>query len=429
MASSMQDTLKSFGAAQWGGGTPSAQILEHDQRLCDACRVGDYNAAKRALEDGANPSVRFRLALGEITPIFLCASKGYIDIAELLIEHHADINWRMEFDQTISLHHAASNNQPEMCEFLISRGCNVNQSSKEGRTPLMDAAEIGSIRVIDVLLENNADINIEDREHHTALSYCIDFVSKKEPKFFDCAVRLVNQGANPNYAGKFANRTLLHCAAAQGNLELVQQLVEVNKAALRVYDNEGKTPIKYAIDNKHQDVYDYLQQRLDLDNSQLSDCASVCALLCGGCLLFGIYFGKDIAGLVIYSNTMCIGESKYTNALFGLNDWLLIGCVVHMCIIFLHIILGCAGRWVEFDKLIQAITGFNDELSNKFIWSWGIGLPFWFGIVWMIIGFLLWNDTNSDKTCETMVLSWCILQVVESVATMIIAWFIGQQLS
>lgn len=28
----MQDTLKSFGAAQWGGGAPSVQIMEHDQR-------------------------------------------------------------------------------------------------------------------------------------------------------------------------------------------------------------------------------------------------------------------------------------------------------------------------------------------------------------------------------------------------------------
>ena len=27
---SMQETLKSFGAAQWGGGAPSTQIQEHD---------------------------------------------------------------------------------------------------------------------------------------------------------------------------------------------------------------------------------------------------------------------------------------------------------------------------------------------------------------------------------------------------------------
>merc|ERR1719384_2105610 len=129
---------------------------------------------KKALEDGANPSVQFRLALGEITPIFLCASKGYKDITELLIEHHADINRKMDFDGTICLHHAASNDQSEMCEFLISKGCSVNQRDKLGRTPLMDAAEIGSIKVIDILVQNNADVNAEDREHHTALSSCIN---------------------------------------------------------------------------------------------------------------------------------------------------------------------------------------------------------------------------------------------------------------
>eukprot|EP01084_Bolivina_argentea_P017254 32228_1 len=260
---SMQDALKNFGAAQWGGGGSTQQTDERDERLCDACRVGNYEKAKAALQDGANPSVQFRLALGEITPIFLCASKGYKDIAEVLIEYNADINRRMDFDGTICLHHAASNDQPEMCQFLISKGCSVNHRDKLGRTPLMDAAEIGSIKVIDVLVENNAEINAEDREHHTALSYCIDFVSKKEPKFFDSAVSLVNHGANPNYAGKFANRTLLHCAAAQGNLQLVQQLVEVNRASIRVYDNEGKTPIKYAMENKHNDVYDYLVEQLD----------------------------------------------------------------------------------------------------------------------------------------------------------------------
>merc|ERR1719336_2026931 len=137
----------------------------------------------------------------------------------------------------------------------------------------MDAAEIGSIEVIDILVDNQADVNAEDREHHTALSYCIDFVSKKEPKFFDSAVQLVQHGANPNYAGKFANRTLLHCAAAQGKLELVKKLVEVNKAALRVYDNEGKTPLKYAMEHKHIEVQEYIQQRHDLDT------ASCCTIM------------------------------------------------------------------------------------------------------------------------------------------------------
>jgi len=261
----MQDTLKSFGAAQWGGGGNPVTIKEHDQRLCDACRKGDFEAAKKALEDGANASVQFRLALGEITPIFLCASKGYKDIAELLIEHNADIHRKMDFDGTICLHHAASNDQPEMCEFLMIAGCDKDTTDKLGRTPLMDAAEIGSEKVIKVLVDRNADVNLEDREHHTALSYCIDFVSKKEPKFLDCAELLVDCGSNPNYAGKFANRTLLHCAAAQGNLELVRKLMDKG-ASMKVYDNEGKTPLAYAHDHKHEEVIDYLTNQATQNN-------------------------------------------------------------------------------------------------------------------------------------------------------------------
>ena len=123
----------------------------------------------------------------------------------------------------------------------------------------MDAAEIGSIKVIDALVENHADVNIEDREHHTALSYCIDFVSSRDPQFFDSAICLVQHGANPNYPGKFANRTILHCAAAQGNKEMVERLVDIHKAAVRVFDSENKMPIDYAREHNHQEVETFLE--------------------------------------------------------------------------------------------------------------------------------------------------------------------------
>ena len=148
-----------------------------------------------------------------------------------------------------------------MCELLISKGCSVNEGDILGRTPLMDAAEIGSIKVIDALVTNYADVNAEDREHHTALSYCVDFISKKESKFLDSAVQLLQYGANPNYGGKFTNRTLLHYAAARGHLELVQQLTEIYHATIKVFDIKQKTPLKYAMEHKHQDIYIYLQQK------------------------------------------------------------------------------------------------------------------------------------------------------------------------
>lgn len=171
-----------------------------------------------------------------------------------------------------------------MCEFLISKGCNVNSRDKLGRTPLMDAAEIGSVPVIDVLIDNHADVDSEDKERHTALSYCIDFVNSKEPKFFAAAWRLVEKNANPNYSGKFANRTLLHCAAAQGEFERVKELVDKYHAAINVVDNDDKTPIEYAKDNNHEEIANYLQEQLE---GQLGGCMYTTIFSCS---LFFYYF-------------------------------------------------------------------------------------------------------------------------------------------
>ena len=69
--------------------------------------------------------------------------KGHIDIAKLLIAKGASVNKKAAFDGTIPLQKAASHNKPEMCQFLIENGANINAADMLGRTPLMDAAEIG----------------------------------------------------------------------------------------------------------------------------------------------------------------------------------------------------------------------------------------------------------------------------------------------
>ena len=165
--------------AFWGGPDVS-KFSEQDQALANACRTGNVDLAKQALESGANPSVQFRLALGEITPLFLCATKGYLEIGKLLLEYRANIDKKMDFDGTSCLHHAASNNQPQMCSFFVDKGCKINNQDRLGRTPLMDASEIGSVECIKVLCEKGADVTIEDKEHLIALSYCLDFINHRQ---------------------------------------------------------------------------------------------------------------------------------------------------------------------------------------------------------------------------------------------------------
>ena len=112
---------------RWVDSSQGIESRECDRMLCNGCRTGDLEMVKKALDDGANPRVQFRLALGEITPIFLCASKGYWEIAIYLIEKNKEIiHDTMGFDGTTCLHHAAFNDHPQMCDLLINKGCHVN---------------------------------------------------------------------------------------------------------------------------------------------------------------------------------------------------------------------------------------------------------------------------------------------------------------
>ncbi|ETO25152.1 ankyrin repeat protein [Reticulomyxa filosa] len=146
-----------------------------------------------------------------------------------------------------------------MCEFLIENKCEVDALDKLQRTPLMDAAEVGCLDAVKVLLKHHANIDARDLEGYDALSYCIDFVSKKDPKFYETAKFLVENGADVNSAGKFARRTILHCAVAQGDIEFVHFLVESKNAKVNMKDNEGKTSIDYARQINNKNLIEYLE--------------------------------------------------------------------------------------------------------------------------------------------------------------------------
>ena len=223
--------------------------IKPTNRLCCACCSGNTYEAVQALENGANPRLYIRIILGETSPIFMCAEHGHIDIAKLLIKYDsADIINQNVFFACSPLHHAAAHGQYKMCEFILetAASCNVelNFYDRLGRTPMMEAAEIGSIECIKSILKYHSkqpqisDINKEDRKHCTALSYCLEsyLYYDREQKYLDCAVFMVRNGANPNYPMRNGSKRLLHFAAAQGDLKLVKELIKDHHALVEVYD-------------------------------------------------------------------------------------------------------------------------------------------------------------------------------------------------
>lgn len=51
-----------------------------------------------------------------------------------------------------------------MVSLLLSKGAHVNVQDKLGRTPAMIAAELGNDTILSLLIENDADLALQDKE-------------------------------------------------------------------------------------------------------------------------------------------------------------------------------------------------------------------------------------------------------------------------
>merc|ERR1719273_988372 len=112
------------------------------------------------------------------------------------------------------------------------------------------------------MIEHKVNVNVEDNNKHTALSYCLDMLSKHDVNFYDATKKLLQGGANVNYIGKYTNRSFLHYAAASGNFKMVMELIEERNAHAFLMDLKGKTPLDYADDNGHMEIANYLNMKM-----------------------------------------------------------------------------------------------------------------------------------------------------------------------
>jgi len=78
-----------------------------------------------------------------------------------------------------------------------------------GRTPLIEAANIGNVLCVNVLLADGANVNAVDRHGNTALGYA------SWQGHVDCLKALITHGANVNAVNN-SGRTSLYFASCAG---------------------------------------------------------------------------------------------------------------------------------------------------------------------------------------------------------------------
>ena len=121
--------------------------------------------AKYLLENGADPNSGHLMA-DSTSALCAASERGRIDLAQLLIDHHARVSG------TGALPGAAGKGHVEMVRFLIAQGAEIDEvgvhdfgdrrRKKEEGTALHKAAARGDIEMAALLLEKGAGLKVED---------------------------------------------------------------------------------------------------------------------------------------------------------------------------------------------------------------------------------------------------------------------------
>lgn len=111
-------------------------------------------------------NVELRTAQGE-SPLMMASLKGQLDLVRKLVDRGADVNkpgWA-------PLHYAATNGHLKIMELLLDENAYIDAASPNGTTPLMMAAHYGSPAAVKLLLEAGADPTIRNQLGLTAIDF------------------------------------------------------------------------------------------------------------------------------------------------------------------------------------------------------------------------------------------------------------------
>ncbi|XP_038567674.1 NF-kappa-B inhibitor delta [Micropterus salmoides] len=264
MASSSWSLLNPSQTTLGFGSSMDATKLEEARMLLSTM---DYSRATRQDEDGD-------------TILHIYTAKGLRECAFAAAERLRDIGRldAKEHKGKTALLVAVTANQPEIVQDLLSLGTDINACDVKGQTALHLAAHYGLPGVLQAILCSRPAVNLEARNfegmtplHCAAISHSITkkalsssgladvSLQNKAAEKLSCVQMLLNAGASLLSQEIKSNKTVLHLAVKEGNIELVCYLLRIPLPNVKEFVNlkaHGHTALHMAAGlhgNPHQE--------------------------------------------------------------------------------------------------------------------------------------------------------------------------------
>jgi hypothetical protein len=110
------------------------------------------------------------VALVAPTSLHGLVAKGDFEAARKLIEQGADIEAKDPGTGASVLHYAVMRGNPDILQYLLSKGVDVNSRTKNGTTPLHTAVLYNRYEVAEMLLNKGADVDAKSGSGATPLA-------------------------------------------------------------------------------------------------------------------------------------------------------------------------------------------------------------------------------------------------------------------
>ncbi len=204
------------------------QDYDGNTALIYAAKQGHDDIVKILIYNGADIELENR---DGFRALHLAAEYGNNFICNELILAGASTEAKGGYYEAKAIHYATVYNNYELVDMLIFYGADVNATTKYGDTPLHIASYLGYYAIDSLLISHNADINVKDNyQYFTPLTLAIQ----------NNQLRIVELLLNNNasfYQAKDSHSDPILYAVDQKNLAIIDTL------AAR-YKKEGKTPAR-----------------------------------------------------------------------------------------------------------------------------------------------------------------------------------------
>lgn len=154
--------------------------VEHNQEKPEIVVAADYGKTKSVdslIKQGVNINAK---NMYHDCALSVAAENGYVEIVILLLQAGAEVDIRDNYNKS-PLYCAVSNDHYQVAKNLLTYGANPNFTvSKKvgGFTPLIEAVRNSNVQMVELLINNGADVERQTYEGETAISYAKRYNNK-----------------------------------------------------------------------------------------------------------------------------------------------------------------------------------------------------------------------------------------------------------